>query len=402
MQEEDDSALPHFIASLWHMVDDHSTDDLISWAPDGRSFIVKDKEGLQEQLLPIHFKHANFSSFMRQLNTYCFAKIGEINTYQWQHSGFRRGHKNMLTQIKRRQQVQKPINRGFGEDDNVTNMPAQPSIMSNVANISSAANENALSALSAVMSLEEKFEKTRIANEILERRVRELEIELKLGKQVQLQMSQRLDDMAMQVQGLFTFFFSRKGNYCCFDDRSSNNIAADSNNPAHFNAQNSSNSVAKRITMDQQKNSNGFVIPTSLQSENISFGDIPSEGFSLLDSEINSNQHELFRDFLRPSPTEASPFGDKMYSSHNSNNSVPGSNLQLEFPLRRPSTPESPLEDEFPLDNSMELCHSPRFSSMDFESPLHPSSSPIPFNRYDNPSSLFDSLQSEGMDYFKN
>jgi hypothetical protein len=41
----------------------------ISWAEQGRSFMVWKPVELARDLLPLHFKHYNFS-FVRQLNTY--------------------------------------------------------------------------------------------------------------------------------------------------------------------------------------------------------------------------------------------------------------------------------------------------------------------------------------------
>ena len=60
-----------FVAKTYEMVADAATDAVVSWADDrGRSFVVWDPHALAAAVLPRFFKHANFASFVRQLNTY--------------------------------------------------------------------------------------------------------------------------------------------------------------------------------------------------------------------------------------------------------------------------------------------------------------------------------------------
>ena len=48
---------------------------IMSWTPNGESIVVHQPEAFAQQLLPLYFKHNNFSSFVRQLNTYGFNKV---------------------------------------------------------------------------------------------------------------------------------------------------------------------------------------------------------------------------------------------------------------------------------------------------------------------------------------
>jgi hypothetical protein len=52
------------------MVSDEKYQGLISWNSSGTSFYISRVTEFAATVLPLHFKHNNFSSFVRQLNMF--------------------------------------------------------------------------------------------------------------------------------------------------------------------------------------------------------------------------------------------------------------------------------------------------------------------------------------------
>ncbi|KAI8578162.1 hypothetical protein K450DRAFT_248410 [Umbelopsis ramanniana AG] len=105
------------------MVIDPQYQNLISWSHDGSSFIVCNKDEFENVVLPAHFKHRNFASFVRQLNMYGFHKINktargqgqrtstENHIWKFSHPSFLRDRPDLLDGIKRKAMEQETSRR---------------------------------------------------------------------------------------------------------------------------------------------------------------------------------------------------------------------------------------------------------------------------------------------------
>uniref|UniRef100_A0A0E0B3V0 HSF-type DNA-binding domain-containing protein n=1 Tax=Oryza glumipatula TaxID=40148 RepID=A0A0E0B3V0_9ORYZ len=114
-----------FLTKTHQMVEESATDEVISWGKEGRSFVVWKPVEFARDLLPLHFKHCNFSSFVRQLNTYGFRKVVP-DRWEFANGNFRRGEQGLLSGIRRRKATTPQSSKSCGSGVNVAFPPPLP------------------------------------------------------------------------------------------------------------------------------------------------------------------------------------------------------------------------------------------------------------------------------------
>ncbi|KAI9320090.1 HSF-type DNA-binding-domain-containing protein, partial [Dichotomocladium elegans] len=95
------------------IVNDQQTNQFIWWTTKGKSIWIPDAAAFSKSVLPRHFKHSNWQSFVRQLNLYGFRKVCDSegldqtrtnaqDGWQFRHEQFQRNCPHLLQNIKRK------------------------------------------------------------------------------------------------------------------------------------------------------------------------------------------------------------------------------------------------------------------------------------------------------------
>ncbi|KAK9461772.1 HSF-type DNA-binding-domain-containing protein [Lipomyces oligophaga] len=94
------------------MLEDPSYRNIVRWSDAGDSFVVIETNEFTKSILPRHFKHSNFASFVRQLNKYDFHKVRSTDegggcpygesAWEFKHPDFQLHNKTQLDNIKRK------------------------------------------------------------------------------------------------------------------------------------------------------------------------------------------------------------------------------------------------------------------------------------------------------------
>lgn len=112
------AGLNDFVKKLYQMLLEDRYLDVVRWTPAGTSFVVLNTNEFTKVILPTHFKHSNFASFVRQLNKYDFHKVKISNeekqnyqygddAWEFQHPDFRQNDMEALENIRRKAPTKK-------------------------------------------------------------------------------------------------------------------------------------------------------------------------------------------------------------------------------------------------------------------------------------------------------
>ncbi|KIW05589.1 hypothetical protein, variant 1 [Verruconis gallopava] len=121
------------------MLESPQDESVVRWGDNGDSFVVLENEKFTKHILPKHFKHSNFASFVRQLNKYDFHKVRQNNedsgqspygpgAWEFKHPDFKANNKDALDNIRRKAPA--PRKPGVSNSDELV-IPTQQMDMMN-------------------------------------------------------------------------------------------------------------------------------------------------------------------------------------------------------------------------------------------------------------------------------
>jgi len=96
----DDEFTTIFPQRLIKLLDDPSNHDAIIWLPNGKSFLIIDRQKFSTKVLPKYFRKTKYTSFTRKLNRWNFSRVTsgpDLGAYY--HEFFQRGNEALCIQM---------------------------------------------------------------------------------------------------------------------------------------------------------------------------------------------------------------------------------------------------------------------------------------------------------------
>ncbi|KAF1792201.1 Heat shock transcription factor family [Phytophthora cactorum] len=150
--------LPAFLSKTYEIFSMPEFSHVCGWNANGDTIIVSQLEAFVAMVLPRFFKHRNFPSFVRQLNLYGFHKtVLDSKRLEFQHPYFKRGRPDLLHHIKRK------VSNGNHHNQQIVNASIQNSRLDAHREISD--------------TLLREMKDLRQRSDVMEKRLRELEID---------------------------------------------------------------------------------------------------------------------------------------------------------------------------------------------------------------------------------
>jgi hypothetical protein len=97
------SPFPMVLHTMLNLAKSDKFEDIVSWQPHGRCFLVHDQERFVKEVMPMFFRQSRFSSFQRQLSLYGFLRLTQKNEdySAYYHELFLRGMSHLCVYMQR-------------------------------------------------------------------------------------------------------------------------------------------------------------------------------------------------------------------------------------------------------------------------------------------------------------
>lgn len=97
-----------FVQKLIEILSNNSLKRIVKWSEDGNNIEILNQREFTDKVLPLYFKHNNYSNFIRQLNMYHFKKVknqdSKDNAISYSNDFFKRNSTHLIGEIHRKQQ----------------------------------------------------------------------------------------------------------------------------------------------------------------------------------------------------------------------------------------------------------------------------------------------------------